>query len=218
MGKSRNPEQAVSDKYSVSKPVAYMLLFGAGILWSTGGFVIKWIDWHPLAIAGMRSLISSIVLLGFIGKPRFNWSHAQVGGAISFTATVILFVTSTKLTTAANAIPLQYTAPIYIALFSGWFLGEHTRWYDWIATVVVLGGILLFFLERLSIQGTWGSVLAAFSGVTWAWLSLFLRKQKEGSTFESILLGHILTAIIGLPFMFGSSPSWSWRATASRRR
>jgi drug/metabolite transporter (DMT)-like permease len=197
----------MSEKRSVSTPLAFALLFGAGVLWSTGGVLIKWIDWHPIAIAGMRSIISAGILLGFIRRPKFNWSFAQVGGALCFTATVILFVTSTKLTTAANAILLQYTAPIYTALFAGWFLGERTSWRDWIATVVVLCGILIFFLDKLTLQGTWGSILAALSGITWAWLNLFMRKQKDSSPFESILLGHLFAGIIGLPFMFRSTPS-----------
>ena len=197
----------MSSRYSVSTPLAYVLLFGAGILWSTGGVLIKWIDWHPLAIAGVRSAIAAVVLSGFIRKPRFNWSFAQVGGAVCFAVTVILFVTSTKLTTAANAILLQYTAPIYTALFSGVFLKERVHWYDWLVTMVVFGGILLFFMDNLTLRGTWGSVLAIFSGVSWAWLGLFLRKQKDASPFESILLGHLLTCVIGLPFMFHSAPS-----------
>ncbi len=185
----------------------YLLLFGAGILWSTGGVLIKWIDWHPLAIAGMRSLISAVVLLGLIRKPRFNWSVPQVGGAIAFVATVVLFVTSTKLTTAANAILLQYTAPIYTAMFAGRFLHERTEWYDWLTVVVVFGGILLFFIDGLSLRGTWGSVLAVLSGVSWAWVGLFLRKQRHGSPFESVLLGHLLAGVIGVPFMFRSTPT-----------
>jgi drug/metabolite transporter (DMT)-like permease len=197
----------MSDTRAISTPTAVVLLFGAGILWSTGGALIKWIDWHPFAITGMRSLISAVILLGLIKKPRFNWSFAQVGGALCFTSTVILFVTSTKLTTAANAILLQYTAPIYTALFAGWFLGEHTSLYDWLATLVVFGGIALFFLDDLTLRGTWGSILAALSGITWAWLNLFMRKQKDGSPFESILIGHLIAGIVGIPFMFRSTPS-----------
>ncbi|MBN2324875.1 MAG: EamA family transporter [Spirochaetes bacterium] len=185
----------------------YLMLIGAGILWSTGGVLIKWIEWHPLAIAGMRSLISAVVLLGLIRKPKFSWSISQVGGAIAFSATVMLFVTSTKLTTAANAVLLQYTAPIYTAVFAGAFLQERTQWYDWLAVVVVFGGIVLFFFDGLTFRGTWGSILAALSGVSWAWVGLFLRKQRRGSPFESVLLGHIITGIIGIPFMCKHPPT-----------
>lgn len=184
----------------------YLILVLTGILWSTGGVLIKWIEWHPFAIAGMRSLISAVVLLVFIKKPRFTWSFPQIGGAIAFTATVLLFVTATKLTTAANAILLQYTAPVYTAMFAGGFLHERTEWYDWLTVAVVFGGIFLFFFEGLSLRGTWGNILAVLSGVSWAWVGLFLRKQRLGSPFESVLLGHLAAAVIGAPFMLRSVP------------
>jgi drug/metabolite transporter (DMT)-like permease len=97
-----------NDRY---KAILFLVL--ASILWSTGGILIKAVDWNPIAIAGSRSLISSIVVLLYLRKPRFTWSKAQLGGALSYTATVILFVAANKLTTAANAILLQFTASFY---------------------------------------------------------------------------------------------------------
>ncbi|UCB44424.1 MAG: EamA family transporter [Spirochaetota bacterium] len=196
----------LSDK-TPGTPLAVMLLLGSAALWSTGGVLIKWIDWNPMAITGVRSAIASVVLLTFIGKPKITWSFAQLGGALSFTVTVFLFVSAIKLTTAANAVLLHYTTPIYTALFSSWFLKERTSPYDWLATAVVVGGVALFFFDKLEARGLWGNIMAISSGFTWAWLALFLRKQKSGSPFESILLGHWLTFIIGIPFMFRGGPS-----------
>jgi drug/metabolite transporter (DMT)-like permease len=196
-------------KKTPETPLAIVLLIGSAILWSTGGTLIKWEDLHPLAIAGVRSAIASVVFLLFIGKPKFTWSFNQFGGAIVFAATVILFVASIKFTTAANAILLSYTAPIFTALFSGWFLNEKVFWHDWLAIIVVVGGIALFFIGRLETRGLWGNIMAIGSGLTWAWLTLFLRKQKSGSPFESILLGHWLASLIGLPFMLRGGPSFN---------
>jgi drug/metabolite transporter (DMT)-like permease len=124
---------------------------------------------------------------------------------------VILFVSATKLTTAANAIILQYTAPVYTALFGGWFLNEKSWWYDWLIITAVLGGMVLIFFERLSPGGYLGNILAAASGIVTAWLTLFLRKQKKGSPLESVILGNLLTLFVGLPFMFGKGPSlYGW--------
>jgi drug/metabolite transporter (DMT)-like permease len=173
------------------------------VLWSTGGVLIKLIDWNPLAIAGMRSAIAALLIMAVVRKPRFNFSLAQIGGAVSFSATVICFVAATKLTTAANAILLQYTAPVYTALFAWRFLGERTSWIDWVSIAVVFGGVVLFFLDDLSRGGYWGNALALMAGVAHAWLGLFLRKQRKGSPTESLLLGNLLTALVGLPFMFG---------------
>ena len=185
------------------------LALAAGVLWSLGGPLIKWVEWNPLAIAGARSAIAAVILLVVLRRPRITWSVTQVGGAMAYAATVILFVAATKLTTAANAILLQYTSPVYAALLGWWFLGERVTWGDWITIAVVIGGMLLFFLDRLTVGGVWGNVLALASGITFAGMTTLLRKQKDGSPLESVLMGNILTALIGLPFMFQGSPGGS---------
>lgn len=186
------------------RAVLFLVLCAA--MWSLGGLLIKMVAWNPVAIAGSRSAIAALAMLAVIRRPRFNWSFAQIGGAIAYAVTVILFVTANKLTTAANAILLQYTAPIYVALFGAWFLGERASWLDWATLAAVLGGMVLFFLDKLSVAGMLGNIVAIASGVALAGLALFLRKQKDGSPMESILLGNALTALIGLPFMLKSSP------------
>ncbi|MBN1572123.1 MAG: DMT family transporter [Deltaproteobacteria bacterium] len=194
---------------------AIVFILIAAVLWSLGGLLIKIIDWNPMAIAGMRSGIAGLMALGALfvlgRRPSFTLSFSQVGGALVYCATVILFVTSNKLTTAANAILLQYTAPIYVAMFGRWFLGERTTRFDWLIIAVVLGGMALFFLDSLTPGSFWGNVLAIISGVAFGWFVLFMRKQKKESTFESIILGNGLTLLICLPFMFKSMPdSKSW--------
>jgi drug/metabolite transporter (DMT)-like permease len=190
---------------------AIIFLVIASVLWSLGGLLIKLVNWNALAIAGMRSAITALVLLIYLGRPRFDWSPAQIGGALAYTCTVILFVLATKLTTAANAILLQYSAPVYVALFGAKFLGEKTRWFDWLTIIIVLGGMTLFFVDDLAAGGWLGNICAMLSAVSFSWLVLFLRKQKDGSPFESILLGNLIAALIGLPFMFESMPdAKSW--------
>ncbi|MEK7477021.1 MAG: DMT family transporter [Candidatus Coatesbacteria bacterium] len=186
-----------------------MMALAAGVLWSLGGLLIKWVEWNPVAIAGARSAIAAVVLLVWIRRPRFTWSATQVGAAVAYAATVIMFVSANKLTTSANAILLQYTAPVYTALFGWWFLRERVTWVDWVTVAVVLGGMFLFFLDRLTVGGLWGNILALSSGVTFAGMATLLRKQKDASPLESILLGNVLTALIGLPFMFQGGPGGS---------
>ena len=185
------------------------LLVVTAILWSLGGVLIKSIKWNPVAIAGMRSMIAAVVLLVVIKRPKVNWSFAQIGAALTYSATVILFVIANKTTTAANAILLQYTAPIYVALFGAWFLKERTKAFDWIIIFIVLCGMALFFVDHLSINGMLGNIAAAASGVCFGFLAIFMRMQKDGSPIESILLGNILTAVIAIPFMFNSPPTTS---------
>jgi len=173
---------------------AVILLLITAVLWSTGGVLIKYVSWNPIAIAGMRSAIASLIMIAVVGKPRLTWSGVQIGGAVAYMATVVLFVLATKLTSAANAILLQYTGPIYVALFGRWFLGERTTRLDWITIAVVIIGMTLFFMDSLSSDGMLGNCIAIASGVAFAWLALFLRKQKEERPEDSIILGNWLAA------------------------
>lgn len=194
---------------SKERSKAMLMLAATAAMWSIGGLLIKLVDASPLAIAGARSAITSIVLLIYLRKPNFNWSLPQVGAAIFLSVTSILFVTATKTTTAANAILLQSTAPIYVAVLGSWLLKEKTTKYDWLTVAVVMGGMGLFFVGSLSTKGLWGNFCAVLSGITYSFFVIFMRMQKDGSPTESILLGNIITAIVGLPFLCRSAPSTS---------
>jgi drug/metabolite transporter (DMT)-like permease len=179
-----------------------LLLLAAAILWSLGGVLIKSIDLTPVAIAGARSLIATVIMsLAMPGVLR-KISWLTVPGAIAYSATVFLFVVATKLTTAANAIFLQYTAPIYIAMISPWFLGERTQWHDWLLVLLALSGTGLFFLDRLSLQGLSGVIAALGSGFAFAWLTILMRRQRAGSPEAVVLLGNFVTFLMALPWMF----------------
>jgi len=117
----------------------------------------------------------------------------------------IFFVTATKLTTAANAIFLQYTAPIYIALMAYWFLGEKPQRADWMAMPTLFLGMMLFFGDRLDFSGYAGNLLAILSGVAMAVVMVCMRGQKDGSPGQIVLLGNILSFFVGLPSMIGEA-------------
>jgi drug/metabolite transporter (DMT)-like permease len=179
-----------------------LLLLAAAILWSLGGVLIKSIDWTPLAIAGSRSLIA-IVVIGLVmpgvGR-KISWRILP--GALAYAGTVILFVIATKLTSAANAIFLQYTAPIYIAIISPWVLHERTKPLDWLLILVALCGVALFFVDQLSFEGLSGVIAALASGMSFAWLTVFMRRHRNESPESILLLGNILTLLFASPWMF----------------
>lgn len=110
------------------------------------------------------------------------------------------------MTTAANAILLQYTAPVYVAILGVWLLKEKTRLFDWGAIFLTIGGMVLFFMDSLDTSGLAGNICALLSGICFALFTVFMRMQKDGSPLESVLLGNILTALIGIPFLFGDMP------------
>ncbi len=192
---------------------AILMILLAGVLWSTAGVLIKWISWNPVAIAGMRSGIAALIILAYMKKPKIRWSKAAIAGALAYATTVITFISANKFTTSANAILLQYTSPIYVLILGAWFLGERATRIDLVSVIFTIFGMILFFFDDLSGGNLWGNLLAILSGLSFAAMVMFLRKQKDSHPLESVLLGNIITAIIGLPFMFISIPtdakSWS---------
>jgi len=185
---------------------ALLLLAVTAVMWSLGGLLIKSIALNPLAITGVRSAIAALVIMAFVPRPKFTWSKRQLGAALAYAATAIFFVAANRLTTATNAIMLMFTAPIYVALLSQRFLKEKTSSTDWLVICTTLGGMALFFLDYLGPSGLLGNVLAMLGGVAFACFTILMRLQKDGSPLESVLLGNVITALIGLPFLAGSLP------------
>ncbi|NLP00134.1 MAG: EamA family transporter [Clostridiaceae bacterium] len=175
-------------------------------MWSLGGLLIKSVNTHPLAISGTRSAISCLIILLYVKKPKFNWSFPQIAAGVAYASMVICFVVSNKFTTAANAILLQYTAPIFVALLSALMLREKPKTIDWVTIAVVLGGMVLFFLESIDTKGLTGDIFGLLSGISYALFTIFMRMQKNGSPVESVILGNAITAVVGLPFLFTALP------------
>ena len=186
---------------------AILALLFSVVLGSSSGVLIKLSNWDAMALNGARSLIAAVVVWVYLRHPTFTWSRAQVGGAIFFALAITAFVQATKWTTAANAVFLQFTAPVWVALFSIWLLGERPSRSDWLALIAIACGMLLFFSDELTRSGYWGNLLAIFSGMCMALMLIALRKQKAGSPTETILLGNLIAAAIGLPFIIlGDQP------------
>jgi len=183
---------------------AIVFIFLTAILWSSGGFLIKSVPLNPIAIAGSRSLISAIFLSLFLRDINTKNLNYVIVGALFYAATVILFVVSNKLTTAANVILLQYSSPIWVAVLGSWFLKEKVKLMDWVFIFALFGGIFLFFLDELTLNGKWGNILAILSGVAFAGTVLFMRKLKDSSPLFMIVLGNLFAAFICLPFFITS--------------
>src|SRR4051812_43989057 len=148
------------------------------------------------------------------GGLRFHLSRDQLIGAVAYAACTITFCTATKLTTAANAILLQYTAPVWVALFGAWFLGEWATRADWLTIVVVLGGMGLFFADSLEFAHVAGNLIAIVSGVCFAAMTIALRKQKDTCATESIILGNVIAFGVGLWWIVSvpALPARDWMA------
>jgi drug/metabolite transporter (DMT)-like permease len=186
---------------------AILFLVLAATLWSTGGVMIKATNWQPLSILAGRCIFSSAVLLAYLRRLPTRLTRWKLLAAAGHILTSILFISSTKLTTAANAIFLQYTAPVYIVLLGFWLLRERPSRTDWISMLVIFAGMFLFFADKLSLSGLYGNILAALGGVTMAIMTVALRAQKDGVPAESILLAQLPTALVGLPLV--AKESWT---------
>jgi len=185
------------------KSIIFIII--AASLWSTSGVMIKTISWQPIAILGGRSIFSSIVFLIYLRRLPTKWTRWKLVASAAYILTQFLFIWSTKLTTAANAIFLQYTAPVYVILLALWFLHERPTRIDWSSMLIIFVGMLLFFGDKLSTDGFYGNLLAVLSGVTSAFMTVSLRAQKDGVPAESILLANLFTAVIGIPFILKES-------------
>jgi len=183
-------------------------LVGAALCWSLAGVLIKYVatSWPGLAVAGGRGLIAALFLMATNGRLRFHFSRAQLLGAVGYAACTVTFCVATTRTSAANAILLQYTAPIWVALLGAWLLGERATRADWITIAVALAGMALFFGDSLTLGHLDGDLLGLISGVCFAGLAIALRRQKEGSPVESIILGNLLAFLIGLPSIVQAPP------------
>lgn len=192
-----------------------VLLLGGALCWSLAGVLFKYVEWPGLAAAGGRGLIAAVFLLAVTWRSlRFTWSPLQLGAAVAYAACTILFTLANKMTTAANAILLQYTAPVWIALLGAALLGERTTRADWLTIAAVLGGLVLFFYEGLQLNNVAGLLVALASGLGFAIMTIMMRKQKATSPMESIILGNLLGFLIGLPALIQAPalPTSGWVA------
>jgi drug/metabolite transporter (DMT)-like permease len=201
-GRAASPQSStIAVNAAHSRAVLYLV--GAALCWSLAGLLIKAVaaTWPPLAVAGGRGGIAAIFLLLTNRGLRFHFSRDQIVGAIGYAACTVTFCAATAMTTAANAILLQYTAPIWVALFGAWLLSEPTTRADWITIAVALGGMTLFFADSLKVGNLAGDALAVVSGIFFAGMTIALRKQKNTSAVESIILGNVLAFFIGVPWI-----------------
>lgn len=181
---------------------AVLMLVLTATLWSTSGLWIKVISWSPLAILGGRSLVAMFVLWAYLRKPNFRVTWIQLLGSVCYVLTQFTFVWATKLTTAANAIFLQYASPIYVVVLGYIFLKERPHKADWVAMGLIFSGLFLFFGDKLSFDGAFGNILAILSGMTFSVVMLIMRGQRDNSPANIIFIGNIIGFLVGLPFIF----------------
>ena len=176
---------------------------------------VKLIEWDSLVIAGSRSFLAAIFLIIFRRITQKKLPDEQKkplspfvlwGGSFSYASTMILFVMALKLTSSANVVLLQYASPIWAALLGWLMLKEIPNWRQWVSLAMVGGGLFIFISNNLGGGALTGDILAFISGVSFAATSVFLRKAKDHSPLDIMILANVITAIATIPFFIMNPP------------
>lgn len=171
-------------------------------LWSIAGIFIKLMPWNGFAVAGMRSLIAGVTMAVYMLIKRYKYicsKRTLISGFLT-ACVYTCFTVSNKLTTAANAIVLQFTSPVFIVVFSALFLKKRIRHADMLAVLFTLAGIALFFFDQLQPGYVAGNFVAILAGMFMAGMYMSVGELKGQERFSAIITGQFITFLIGLPF------------------
>ena len=195
-------------------------VIGAALLFSTGGAAIKGAAVSAMYVASIRSGIAALTLLLWL-RGRVSCSPRIAAVAAVYAATLVLFVSSTKLTTAATAIFLQSSAPILIAVLAPALLGEKSRRSDLIFLLAAAAGLALCMTgttapTAIAPDPATGNVLGALCSVSWALTLMGLRsfeRSAPGTSMSAVVMGNTFAFAAGLPTLFseptGSAADWA---------
>lgn len=179
--------------------LAYVLI--SAVCFSLAGVLIKVIPWNPISINGARCIFAIIPMYLYLRATgrHFHVNKQIIGGAVLDFAMLETFVIANKLTTAANAIVLQFTEPIWVILLAWILFRSRPRRSAVVASLVVIAGIVCFFYDSLNAGGMLGNILAIISGIAYA--GVFLLKESPKCDFEcAAILGFAACFVVGIPF------------------
>jgi drug/metabolite transporter, DME family len=201
---------------------ARLQLAAAAVLFSTGGAAIKATEFTAWQTTGLRSGIAALAIFGLAGEARRGWSRRAVLVGAAYAVCLTLFVLANRLTTAANTIYLQSTAPLYLALLAPWLLKEPTRRQDLVFMAAIGLGLAVFFIGTESPAATApdpvrGNIMAVASGLFWAITVCGLRWMgaaggEHGTAAAAVTAGNITAFLVALPFAlpFGQHSLRDW--------
>ena len=183
-----------------------LCVFLASMCFSTGGLFIKLVPWSPLAINGARNLIGAAVIGIYllVTRHRLVFSRRVFIGALSMIGVTTLFALANKMTTAANTIVLQFTAPVFVILFMAVIYRQKPGRLDVIICFLVLLGVVLFFVDGIQAGNLAGNIVAVLSGICYAGVFM-MNTGKNADAISSCFLGQLAAGIIFTPLCFGET-------------
>lgn len=197
--------------------VAIIEMLVCASLWSIAGIFMKLVPWNGFAVAGTRSLIAGMTIgvCMLIKKRRLLFNRQIFITALLMASVYTCFTCANKLTTAANAIVLQFTSPVFIVVFSALLFKTRVKRADLIAVLCTLAGIALFFFDQLKPGYVLGNLVAIAAGMFMAGMYMTVGGLKTEERFSAALLGQFFTFLIGLPFIIATKPEFTLTATLS---
>ncbi|MDT5296190.1 MAG: hypothetical protein QOJ76_3070 [Acidobacteriota bacterium] len=180
-------------------PILFVL--AAALLWSTGGLFIKATPLGAFELSFGRSLLAALTVALLTRREGFGLNALTLGASVLYAALLLLFVVANKLTTAANAIFLQYTAPVYVLLLEPWMFKERFRRADVLVVAACIAGMSLFFVGQFRPQDLEGNLAALGSGLCFALFLLLLRHPRAAGVnrASSVIYGNLLICLVTLP-------------------
>lgn len=197
----------MKERYSNISPLYFVL--AAAVIWSTGGLFIKWTSLSGLELSFGRSLLAAITVAIFTRREGFGINRVTVLASLLYAALLLLFVLATKETTAANAIFLQYTAPLYVLILEPLFYKEKFRRRDLLTVIACVIGMSLFFVGKLRPEDVTGNLLALASGLCFAFYFLLLRnpRARKVNRASSVIYGNLLLVLLCAPAGLAALPT-----------
>jgi DME family drug/metabolite transporter len=199
----------MSNASTVSIPRRGVLLVaGAALLWSTSGLFIKALPQGAPQIVFVRSLVAAVTILLVLRlrgvRTPLRFDPTTFAAAAAYAGLLAFFVAGTKLTTAANAIFLQFTAPIYLVFLEPWVFKRRIALRDLAAVGLCLVGISCFFIGKLEAGHLVGNLLGLASGLGLALFTLLMKVKREREPgidpIGAVVVGNVLVAILFAPF------------------
>lgn len=174
------------------------------VLWSTAGMFVKLLPWNSLGIIGVRSIFTLTTLIVYMAltKQEFVINKRTVLIGFAILGMCSMFISANKLTTAANAIVLQYAAPIYVLIATSVISKTRIKKAEAVASVFAVLGIAVFFLDQLGAGAALGNIFAIVAGMFFAAMFVLSVGITTNERMSGILIGQVLAIIVGLPFMF----------------
>lgn len=192
-----------------NKAIIQMLI--CATLWSIAGIFMKLLPWNGFAVASLRSLFAGITILTYmrISGIKLVFTKKTVAGGILTGLVYICFTCANKLTTAANAIVLQFTSPVFIVIFTSIIYKTKIKKGDLITVLLTLAGIALFFFDDLKTGYIIGNIVAIAAGMFMAGMYMVVGVMDDEMRFSTISIGQMFTFLVGLPFVIATKPAFN---------